>query len=78
MTHNPFTITPDTSIHKAARLMLERKIGGLPVVDEKDKSVGINTESDVSRMLVDKWDYFTSQRVDAGLVASLVVEEINR
>src|SRR5438552_3248710 len=27
MTHNPFTVTPDTPIQKAARIMLDRKVG---------------------------------------------------
>src|SRR5689334_25092576 len=41
MTHNPFSITPDTPIQKAARTMLERKVAGLPVVNDKGKPVGI-------------------------------------
>lgn len=51
MTRDPITITPDTSIEAAARLMLEHKIGGLPVVDGA-KLVGIITESDIFRLLV--------------------------
>lgn len=74
MTHNPFTLTADMPIEDAARIMLERKVGGLPVVDETDKLVGIITESDIFRMLVDQWAYFTSQRVDPGLLASLIAE----
>lgn len=51
MTREPISITSDTSIEAAARLMLERKIGGLPVVDA-GKVVGIITESDIFRLLV--------------------------
>ncbi len=51
MTREPISIAPDTSIEAAARLMLERKIGGLPVVDA-GKVVGIITESDIFRLLV--------------------------
>ena len=51
MTRDPISIAPDTSIEAAARLMLERKIGGLPVI-EGDKVVGIITESDIFRLLV--------------------------
>src|SRR6476659_6603908 len=76
MTHNPYTVTPATPIQEAARIMLERKISGLPVVDEEDRPVGIITETDIFRMLVDQWDYFTSQHVDPGLIASLIAEEI--
>src|SRR5437868_7450616 len=44
MTHNPYTVTLDTPIQKAARIMLDRKVGGLPVVDELNRPVGIITE----------------------------------
>src|SRR5512135_898144 len=47
------TIGPDDTIEKAAMIMLERKIGGLPVVDAKDALVGILTQGDVFRALVD-------------------------
>jgi len=45
MTTDPVTTTSDTPLAEAARLMLERKIGCLPVVDD-GKLVGILTESD--------------------------------
>ena len=51
MTQDPITIAPDTSIEAAARLMLEHKIGSLPVVDGT-RVVGIITESDIFRLLV--------------------------
>jgi CBS domain-containing protein len=51
MTRDPITISPDTSIEAAARLMLEHKIGSLPVVADA-KLVGIITESDIFRLLV--------------------------
>jgi CBS domain-containing protein len=49
MTCDPITTTPDTPLADAARLMLERKIGCLPVV-ERGKLVGILTESDFVRL----------------------------
>ncbi len=55
MKRNPLTVTPGTSVGEAARLMLENKIAGLPVV-EGDKLVGIITESDIFRMVVKTWD----------------------
>jgi acetoin utilization protein AcuB len=78
MTHNPYTVTPTTPIQQAARIMLERKVSGLPVVDEDGKSVGIITETDIFRMLIDQWDYFTLQHTDLGFVATLVAQEIDR
>jgi len=53
MTRDPLHIAPDASIRQAARLMLENKIGGLPVVEPATgKLVGIITESDIFRILV--------------------------
>jgi CBS domain-containing protein len=51
MSRNPITIAPDHTIRDAARLMLEHKIGGLPVVEpQTGKLVGIITESDIFRI----------------------------
>ncbi len=51
MTPSPITISPDATIAEAARLMVEHKIGGLPVVDH-GKLMGIITETDLCRVLV--------------------------
>jgi CBS domain-containing protein len=45
MTGSPSTIGPDEPVARAARKMLDEKIGCLPVV-EGDRLVGILTESD--------------------------------
>ena len=52
MTRNPITACPITTIASAANLMLQHKIGGLPVVDHKGSLVGIITESDIFQMVV--------------------------
>ncbi|MBI5927983.1 MAG: CBS domain-containing protein [Chloroflexi bacterium] len=52
MSKNVLTISPDTTVIEAAKMMLEKKISGLPVVDASHKLVGMITESDVFRMLV--------------------------
>jgi len=46
MTPDPVYLAPDTSVIEAARLMHDRKFGGVPVV-EGDRLVGIVTETDV-------------------------------
>lgn len=51
MTVNPVKVSPRTLIAEAARLMLDRKIGGLPVVDE-EHLVGIITETDLMNYLI--------------------------
>lgn len=55
MTPDPVTISPDATICDAANLLLEYKIGGLPVV-ANGKLVGIITESDIFRVLVKEFE----------------------
>ena len=52
MSKNVVTVSGDTPIEEAARIMADRKIGGLPVV-EGGKLVGIITETDLFRAFVD-------------------------
>ena len=49
MTREVRTVEPDASILEAARLMLQHRISGLPVVDAAKKLVGIVTEGDFLR-----------------------------
>ncbi len=51
MSSRPITVTPRTPIVDAAKLMRDRKIGGLPVVD-KEMLVGIVTETDLLNYLI--------------------------
>jgi acetoin utilization protein AcuB len=52
MTPNPVTIAATATITEAARVMLDHKVSGLPVVDDLGGVVGIITESDIFRMVV--------------------------
>jgi acetoin utilization protein AcuB len=52
MTRNVITVGPDTDLNEVARMMLERRIGGLPVV-EHGRLVGIITESDIFKRFVE-------------------------
>lgn len=55
MTAKPKTILAEATINEAAQMMLKNKVSGLPVVDEAGKLVGIITESDIFRMVVQQW-----------------------
>lgn len=52
MTKNPVTLKPTDTIEKAAMIMLDQKIGGLPVVDENGVLRGIISDHDVFKALV--------------------------
>lgn len=49
MTRQVVTIAPETTVEAAARLMLDRRISGLPVVDTAGAVVGLVTEGDLLR-----------------------------
>lgn len=55
MVTNVITITPETTLLDAARLMLENKFHSLPVLDSEKKLIGILTESDLFRMVIQRF-----------------------
>jgi acetoin utilization protein AcuB len=52
MTARVLTIREDTPIEEAARIMADNKVGGLPVM-RQDKMVGIITETDLFKVLLE-------------------------
>ena len=56
MSQDTLTVTPETGLREAALLMIENKIGGLPVVDDESNVVGIITESDLFEALLQQLD----------------------
>lgn len=52
MTKRPTTIGVEDTVERAAVIMLEKNIGGLPVMDDAGEVVGILTQNDVFRVLV--------------------------
>ncbi len=47
MIKDPITVGPDTDVETAARIIFEKKIGGMPVVDEDNRVIGIITVTDI-------------------------------
>lgn len=54
---NPITIKPTNSVEKAAVLMHDHKIGCLPVVDDAGTLVGLITEADLLKVMVEILGY---------------------
>ena len=52
MTAKPVTIKPWDSVEQAAIIMMDKKFGGLPVVSEDNKLVGIITDQDIFKLLI--------------------------
>ena len=54
MTTEPIRLSPDDDLREAVELLIEEKIGGIPVVDEAEGLVGIVTYVDVLRVFLDR------------------------
>jgi CBS domain-containing protein len=64
MTANPLTVAPDVMARRAAEVMLDNDISGLPVVAE-DKLVGIVTKMDFAKVCSAYDDIFAGQVMQA-------------
>ncbi len=63
----PITVTPDTSVEETARLVVEHKIGGMPVM-EGDRLVGVITMLDLISAFTAMLGLLrSSSRLDLGL-----------
>jgi acetoin utilization protein AcuB len=69
MTKKVITVPPDSSLLAAAKLLLTHKIGCLPVV-EQEELVGIITEGDLLRALVEM-----QERIEGTPTTELVIED---
>ena len=47
MTTELITVSPEMEVVQAAKILLEKRINGIPVVDEAEKLVGILCQSDL-------------------------------
>jgi CBS domain-containing membrane protein len=47
MTKNVITVKQDADLHEAARILSEKGISGMPVVDDSNKVIGVISEADI-------------------------------
>jgi len=52
MTKNPITVSPDVTVEETAEILLENKISGAPVVDDKGQVLGVITQTDIFKVLI--------------------------
>ncbi|NJO01880.1 MAG: CBS domain-containing protein [Bacteroidia bacterium] len=53
MAKKPITFRPDQSIHDVIQVLLKKRISGAPVLNEHDEIVGIISERDCLKVMVD-------------------------
>lgn len=54
MTTEPLTLSPEDDLQEAVELLIDEKIGGVPVVDEAEGLVGIVTYVDLLRCFLNR------------------------
>jgi acetoin utilization protein AcuB len=52
MSKNPIAVSPELTVEETAELLLNNKISGAPVVDDRGKVVGTITQTDLFRVLI--------------------------
>jgi acetoin utilization protein AcuB len=71
MTSNPATVSPETPVEEAARILNEKKIGCLPVV-KNDELVGIITTCDMLNVLLEVMGVGTpSSRIELSIASDM-------
>ncbi len=65
------TLTPDMAITEAVSILMEQKVTGAPVVDEKDRVLGLLSEREcLSSLLAGAYD-----RTPSGIVSDFMLQE---
>lgn len=59
MQTNPYTLPTTASVGQVMRVFVDRKVGGLPLVDDAERPAGFVSDGDVMRYLADKHPVIT-------------------
>ena len=59
------TASEDTTVHQIARVMVEERVGSVPILDSNSSVVGIITRSDLLRALVERDGLAEAETIDA-------------
>jgi acetoin utilization protein AcuB len=82
MTRNPITVPPECTLEQTARILLENKISGAPVVGDQGLVVGIITRDDLLKVMVNltgvdkRGVQFTLQVADRPQSVTAIVDTI--
>ena len=75
MTKEVITVTPQTPLREVGKILKEKKISGMPVVDANNDLVGIITVTDILKILKEIYQWQQIERKTTGLKISDLVEK---
>ena len=83
MVRDVVTVDVDSSWQEALEIMLEKRVGGCPIVDREDRVVGIITERDILKFLATqtKLDGYVRDYMTSGVITAkpdMTIEEAMR
>lgn len=73
MTRDVITITPESSLKDACKILREKRISGLPVIDASGHIVGIVTVTDIMRIIGEIYKWQILEKTSTGLNLSDLV-----
>ncbi len=74
MVKRPAKVNANATILEAVEIILERSVSGLCVVDENDKLVGVLSELDCLRAVVDR--IYVNKQSSAGYVYEVMTKDV--
>lgn len=73
MTRDVITVSPGTPLKEVGRLLKEKRISGIPVLDDAGKIVGIVTITDILMIIRAVYDFQENRRNATGLSVNELV-----
>lgn len=77
MAQNVITVTPDTPLREAGRILKEKRISGIPVIESDGRIVGVITITDILKIIKEIYQWQQIEKSSTGLKISDLIETQN-
>lgn len=74
MAQNVITVSPDTSLREAGKILKEKRISGIPVIERDGRLVGVITITDILKIIKEIYQWQQIEKSSTGLKISDLIE----
>jgi len=74
MAKNVITVSPDTSLREAGKILKEKRISGIPVIERDGRLVGVITITDILKIIKEIYQWQQIEKSSTGLKISDLIE----
>jgi CBS domain-containing protein len=74
MAQNVITVAPDTSLREAGKILKEKRISGIPVIERDGRLVGVITITDILKIVKEIYQWQQIEKSSTGLKISDLIE----